>query len=68
MQLYSDVLGTEIKIVKSVQAGAKGSAIFAAYAGVYFGSVNEAALVIADKCEKIYYHNSKNMKFCITNI
>ncbi|MEE1013303.1 MAG: ribulokinase [Clostridia bacterium] len=62
MQLYSDVLGTEIKIAKSVQAGAKGSAIFASYAGGYFGSVNEAALAIADKCEKIYYPNSENMK------
>ncbi len=62
MQIYSDVLGTEIKIAKSTQAGAKGSAVFASYAGGHFNSVKEAASVIADKCEKVYYPNGENVQ------
>ena len=60
MQLYADVLGREIKIAKSTQAGAKGSAIFASVAGGYFPTAKDAASVIADECDKIYYPCHEN--------
>lgn len=55
MQIYADVLGRDIKVTKSSQAGAKGSAVFAAAASDYFGSIKEAAQVIADECECVYH-------------
>ena len=60
MQVYADVIGKEIEVAASTQAGAKGSAMFAAVAGGYFSSMNEAVKKIADKCEKIYYPNPEN--------
>ena len=62
MQIYADVLGKEIKMASSTQAGAKGSAIFASVAGGYFEDVQTAADVIADKSEKTYYPNPENTK------
>ncbi len=62
MQVYADVLGCPIKIAASTQAGAKGSAIFASVAGGYFDNVFDAAAVIADKSEKVYYPNDENHK------
>ena len=43
MQLYSDVLGMEIKISGSAQAPALGAAIFAAVAGGVYPTVSEAS-------------------------
>lgn len=60
MHMYADVLGKEIQIAASNQAGAKGSVIFASVAGGYFNTAKEAAEVISDKCEKVYYPNSEN--------
>ncbi|MBE7033979.1 MAG: ribulokinase [Ruminococcaceae bacterium] len=57
MHMYADVLGKEIQITASTQAGAKGSAIFASVAGGYFKTAQDAAQVISDKCEKVYYPN-----------
>ncbi len=62
MQIYADVLGKEIKIASSTQAGAKGSAIFASVAGGYFDTVQKAADVIADKCEITYTPNPEDTK------
>ncbi len=62
MQLYADVLQAEIKIAKSAQSGAKGSAIFASVAGGYYTTASSAAAVIADKCEKIYYPRKEYAK------
>ena len=60
MKMYADVLGKEIQIAASTQAGAKGSAIFASVAGGYFATAKDAAEVIADKCEKVYYPTPEN--------
>jgi len=60
MRMYADVLGKEIQIAASTQAGAKGSAIFASVAGGYFETSKDAAQVISDKCEKVYYPNPEN--------
>ena len=60
MQMYADVLGKDVKITKTTQAGAKGSAIFASVAGGYFATIKEAADVIADKCDLIYHPNKEN--------
>lgn len=62
MQMYADVIGKEIRIAVSSQAGAKGSAVFASTAGGYFGSLQEAAERIADKADKIYYPDAENTK------
>jgi len=62
MQMYSDVLGKEIHICKTSQAGAKGSAIYASVACGYFASVPESAAVIADSSDITYYPNPENTK------
>ena len=62
MQLYADALQSEIKIAKSAQSGAKGSAIFASVAGGYYQAASSAAAVVADKCEKIYYPRKEYAK------
>ena len=48
MQIYADVLNKPIRIAASAQAGAKGSAVFAAVAGGCFDTLADAAKVIAD--------------------
>ena len=58
MQIYADVLQMDIKVVNSTQAGAKGSAIFAAVAGGAFETLDAAAAVLADKTD-ITYHPRK---------
>ena len=62
MQMYADVLGKNIKIAGSTQAGAKGSAIFASVAGGYFKDINQAVEIMADKPVKEYVPNSENTK------
>lgn len=54
MQMYSDVLGKEIRVAKSTQAGAKGSAIMGAVAGGYYHDLKEAAAHLADGCDQVY--------------
>lgn len=60
MQMYADVLGKEIKVAKSTQAGAKGSAILASVAGGYFGTLKEAAAAISDGYDITYKPNFEN--------
>ncbi len=60
MQIYADVLGKEITIAKSRQAGSLGSAIFAAVSSGYFASLPEAAAVLAEKCTEVYVPNPEN--------
>lgn len=43
MQIYADVTGRSIRVAETAQAGARGSAIYAAYAGGIYGTVAEAA-------------------------
>ena len=62
MQIYADVLGKEITVAKSRQAGSLGSAIFAAVSSGYFASLPEAAAVLAEKCTLSYKPNLENTK------
>ena len=54
MQMYADVIGKEIKIAKSTQAGAKGSAVLGSVVGGYFETVKAAAEKLSDGCEITY--------------
>lgn len=60
MQIYADVLGREISVAGTSQAGALGSAIYASVAGGVYPDVIEAAAKLArpDKC--VYQPNAEN--------
>lgn len=60
MQMYADVVGKEIKIAKTTQAGAKGSAIYGSVAGGYFATMKDAALALSDECDIVYTPNAEN--------
>lgn len=60
MQIYADVLGKEITVAESRQAGSLGSAIFAAVSSGYFASLPEAAAMLAEKCRTVYRPNLEN--------
>lgn len=62
MQIYADVLGKDITVAKSQQAGSLGSAIFAAVSSGYFASLPQAAAVLAEKCDTVYHPNLENTK------
>ena len=62
MQLLSDVLGLDISVVESMQAGAKGSAIYAAVAGGVYKNVSDAAAAMSDKSSYTYRPNLENTK------
>lgn len=62
MQILADVLGMEIKVVDSKQAGAKGSCIYAAVACGEFVNLKSASAVLADKCNVCYKPNNENKK------
>ena len=62
MQIYSDVLGMEIKVADCKQAGATGSAIFAAYASGEFATIEEAVKKLSKECTVVYKPNSDNTK------
>ncbi len=58
MQIYADVLGREIKIAGSTQAGARGSAIYAAVAGGLYKGVAEAARALGVPVKQPYRPNA----------
>ena len=60
MQIYADVLGMEIKVADCKQAGATGSAIFAAYASGEFATVEEAVKKLSKECSVVYKPNLDN--------
>lgn len=62
MQMYADVLGKEVKISSCSQAGAKGSAVFAAFAGACFADIASSADIISEKAEKTYFPIEENTK------
>lgn len=62
MQIYADVLGKPIHIADTAQAGAIGSAIYAAYAAGMYPTVNEAAKTLGVGCSKVYMPISENVK------
>jgi len=60
MQIYSDVTGREIRIAGSPQTPALGSAIFGAYAGGCFDSIEDAIRVMGKVKSRIYKPDSEN--------
>lgn len=62
MQIYADVLGKEISISASAQAGALGSAIYAAVAAGVYPSVSAAARALSKKPVRVYTPNPDDGK------
>ena len=62
MQIYADVTGRELRLLGTAQAGALGSAIFAAVAGGAFDSVKAAAAVMAKRGDKVVHPIPENRK------
>ena len=60
MQIYADVLGKRVCVANTKQAGAIGSAIYAAVAGGVYQTVAEAAATLAAPCGRIYEPNEDN--------
>ncbi|MBQ7294130.1 MAG: hypothetical protein IJW79_10375 [Clostridia bacterium] len=60
MQIFSDVLGKEIKVTDCAQAGAVGSAIFAAYASGVGSTMEEAVAKLSKPCTIVYKPNKEN--------
>ena len=54
MQIYADVTGKEIDIAGTAQAGALGSAVYAAVAGGLYPTIAEAAEHLARPCLRTY--------------
>ncbi len=62
MQIYADVLNRPVEVSKASQAGALGSAIYAAVAGGLYPSVKEAAEAMAAPVERVYQPDSEAAK------
>ncbi|MBQ3124939.1 MAG: ribulokinase [Clostridia bacterium] len=62
MQIYADILDKPIYIVESEQAGALGSAMFAAVGGGFFKTLDEAASVMVKKPSSVFVPNPGNTK------
>ncbi len=60
MQIYADVLGREIRIASSTQAGALGSAIYASVAAGIYTDVKTAAKRLAKPDLKVYKSNEED--------
>ena len=60
MQIYADVLNRQISVCQSTQAGALGSAIYAAVASGVYANLQEAAKAMGAPVAKHYYPNEKN--------
>lgn len=60
MQIYADVLGRPIRIGASTQAGALGSAIYAAVAGGLYPDIHAAAEKMACPAVKTYVPDAEN--------
>ena len=54
MQVYADVLNKDIRIAKSTQSGALGSAVYAAAAAGAYPSIEAASIAYRKPVEKIY--------------
>lgn len=62
MQIYADVLNRPIEVSETAQAGALGSAIYAAVAGGLYPTVTEAADAMAARTERVYTPDSKTVE------
>ena len=60
MQIFADVLGKEIKVSDCSQAGAVGSAIFAASAAGVCPTVEETVSKLSSPCGTVYKPNFEN--------
>ena len=60
MQIYADVLGREINLCESTQAGALGSAIYGAVAAGVYPDVRIAAAAMGASVVKVYTPNPEN--------
>ena len=60
MQIYADVLNREIQICQSTQAGALGSAIYAAAAAGVYPNLQSAAAAMGAPVIKRYAPNPEN--------
>lgn len=54
MQIYADVLNRPVEVSEATQAGALGSAVYAAVAGKLYPTVTEAAERTAAPVERVY--------------
>ncbi len=61
MQIYADVLGRDIHVAGSTQAGARGSAIYASVAGGLFESLPEASCKLALPPKMTYHPIPENV-------
>ncbi len=62
LQIYADVLGSEIIVPLNQQSGALGCALFASVSGGYYSTIKEAAENILGADEKIYKPDMNNHK------
>ena len=60
MQIYADVLRRTLKIVRSDQANALGTAIFAAVAAGLYPTIEKAQEAMASGCAKEYKPSAEN--------
>ena len=60
MQIYADVLGKPIRVADTTQAGALGSAMYAAVAGGLYPDIKAAAAVLAAPSGTQYLPNAEN--------
>ncbi len=60
MQIYADVLNREIQVCQSTQAGALGSAIYAAVAAGRYETIGDAAKAMGTPVSKRYHPNEEN--------
>ncbi len=62
MQIYADVIGKEIHIAGSSQAGARGSAVYAAAAAGLYPTLADAVAALSIPDSRTYYPNAENME------
>ena len=62
MQIYADVMGKPIRVANTAQAGALGSAMYAAVAAGVYPTVREASLCMAAPCDTEYLSDPDRVK------
>ncbi len=62
MQIYADVIGTDIHIAGSSQAGARGSAIYAATAAGLYETLADAVSALAIPDSRTYHPNPEHVE------
>ena len=62
MQIYADVTGLPVRVCGTLQAGAMGSAVYAAAAAGIYGSVREASEAMAPETLRLYEPIPENVR------